>query len=90
MKLFKLIILFFYIFNSFALAEKVDCSKFNKLSKDYAKCVANKAKNKSIEVKENITTDENKKKLSILKSNLKKKLKKFRESKTGEDFFKNE
>jgi len=90
MKVIKLSILIFFTFNTFALTEVIDCSKLSKLSKDYAKCIANKTKIKSKEVKENITSDENKKKLSIFKLNIKKKLKNFKESKTGEEFFKKE
>jgi|AACY02.7.fsa_nt_gi hypothetical protein len=75
-------------------AEK-DCSEMDYLSKEYAKCIADKAKkkanetkekvkNKSNEVKDKITSDENKKKFSKFKD----KIKKFGESKTGSEFLK--
>ena len=74
-----------------------DCSDINKLTKEYAKCIADiakkkgseikdKAKEKSIDVKEKVATDKNKKRFS----NFKKKLKKFGDSKTGADFLKKE
>tara|TARA_Y100000590_G_scaffold332289_1_gene377790 strand:- start:1904 stop:2197 length:294 start_codon:yes stop_codon:yes gene_type:complete len=90
-----IILLFFYSTNSFSVEK--DCSTIDKLSKEYAKCIADlakekgkkvkeAAKKKSKEVKDKVATDENKKKFSKFKS----KLKKFKESKTGSEFLKKE
>ena len=50
MKIYKLFIILL-IFSNNAIAEENDCSKINKLSKEYAKCVANIAMEKSKAVK---------------------------------------
>ena len=85
-----IIILFFYliIFNNAigSIMEEIDCSKINKLSKEYAKCLTLKAKEKGGKVKDKIASDENKNKLSNIKSKLSEKLIKFKNSKTGKDF----
>ena len=49
-----------------------DCNKFDKLSKEYAKCLTLKAKEKGGKVKDKIASDENKNKLSNIKSKLSK------------------
>tara|TARA_Y100000590_G_C15117999_1_gene787539 strand:+ start:221 stop:514 length:294 start_codon:yes stop_codon:yes gene_type:complete len=94
MKIFKITIILIFFFSTNVYSAESDCSNIDKLSKEYAKCIADlakkkgsevkeKAKKKSSEVKEKITSDENKKKFSKFKD----KLKKFGESKTGSEFF---
>ncbi len=95
MKLIKYTLILIFFYSSNVVSTEKDCSGIDKLSNEYAKCIsdltkkkANKLKENAIkkgnEVKEKITSDKNKKKLS----NFKNKLKKFGESKTGSDFFK--
>ncbi len=88
MKIYKLFIILL-IFSNNAIAEENDCSKINKLSKEYAKCITKIAKEKSKAVKEKVTSEENKNKLSNFKSKFLSKMKKFKNSKTGEEFIKN-
>ena len=80
MKIFKIIILavFVTLFNlTFSYAE--DCTKYDKLSKEYAKCTSNKLK-----IETSMKIEEGKKKLKNF--NLKEKLKKFKNSKTLKEF----
>lgn len=85
-----ILIIFFYIiiYNNAigSITEKIDCSKLNKLSKEYAKCLTLVAKEKGKKVKEKVATDENKNKLTNIKTKLSEKLKKFKNSKTGKEF----
>ena len=75
--LFAVTILFFN--TTIALSEIQDCNKFDKLSKEYAKCTAELIKEKTSEKYE-----EGKKKLNKL--NLKEKLIKFKNSKSHKEF----
>ena len=91
MKIIKIIIsaLFIFLFCiTFSSAE--DCSKYDKLSKDYAKCTSNKLKietsKKANEIKSKTAKkiEDSKKKLKNF--NLKDKLNKFKNSKTHKEF----
>ncbi len=91
MKIIKIIItvLFISLFNlTFSSAE--DCSKYEKLSKDYAKCTSDKLKKETSQKTEKLRAktakkiEEGKKKLKNF--NLKDKLKKFKNSKTHKEF----
>ena len=91
MKIIKIIIsvLFICLFSyTFSLAD--DCSKYDKLSKEYAKCTSDKLKKKTSKKTEEIKSktakkiDEGKKKLKNF--NLKDKLNKFKNSKTHKEF----
>ena len=93
MKIVKIIIsvLFISLFClSFSSAD--DCLKYDKLSKEYAKCTSDKLKKeasqkaKEIKSKTAKKIDEGKKKLKNF--NLKDKLKKFKNSKTHKEFSK--
>ncbi len=80
MKIIKIIIsvLFISLFNlTFSSAE--DCSKYEKLSKEYTKCTSGKLKKETTK-----KIQEGKKKLKNF--NLKDKLKKFKNSKTLKEF----
>ena len=91
MKIFKIIILALLISlisSTFSFAE--DCSKYDKLSKEYAKCTSDKLKKETSKKAEEIKSktakkiEEGKKKLKKL--NLKDKLKKFKNSKSHKEF----
>ena len=91
MKIIKIIIsvLFISLFSiKFSSAE--DCSKYDKLSKEYAKCTSDKLKKKTSKKTEEIKSktakkiEEGKKKLKNF--NFKDKLKKFKNSKTHKEF----
>ena len=91
MKIIKVTIsvLFISLFSlSFSSAD--DCSKYDKLSKEYAKCTSDKLKKetsqkaKEIKSKTAKKIEEGKKKLK--KFNLKDKLKKFKNSKSHKEF----
>ena len=91
MKIIKIIIsvLFIYLFNlTFSFAE--DCSKYDKLSKEYAKCASDKLKKetsqKAGEIKSKTAKklEEGKKKFNNLK--LKDTLIKFKNSRTHKEF----
>ena len=81
-----LIILLFSV--TFSFAE--DCSKYDKLSKEYAKCTSNKLKKETSQKAEKLKSEtvkkieEGKKKLKNF--NLKDKLKKFKNSKSHKEF----
>ena len=91
MKIIKIIIsvLFISIF-SLAFSYADNCSQYDKLSKEYAKCTSDKIKKetsqkaKEIKSKTAKKIEEGKKKLK--KFNLKDKLKKFKNSKTHKEF----
>ena len=83
-----------------SLAEEQDCNQYDKLSKEYAKCNSLLLKNKTLEIKENtskksiIIKDGTTKKINDIKdkfnkSNLKKKLLKFKNSKTHKEYKEN-
>ena len=91
MKIIKIIIsiLLISLFSlSFSSAD--DCSKYDKLTKEYAKCTSNKLKKEASQKAEEIKSktakkiEEGKKKLKNF--NLKDKLKKFKNSKTHKEF----
>ncbi len=56
MKIIKIIIsiIFIYLFN-FTYSSAEDCSKYDKLSKEYAKCTSDKLKKKTSKKTEEIT-----------------------------------
>ena len=91
MKTIKIIILVLFIslFNfTFSYAE--DCSKYDKLSKEYAKCTSEKLKNQTSKKANNIKSktaekiEQGKRKLKNF--NLKEKLNKFKNSKSIKEF----
>jgi len=91
MKIIKIIIsvLIISLFSfTFSFAE--DCSKYDKLSKEYAKCTSNKLKKETSQKAEKLKSEtvkkieEGKKKLKNF--NLKDKLKKFKNSKSHKEF----
>jgi len=97
MKLIITITTFFLLFNFNTMAKDDDCSKYDKLSKEYAKCNTLLLKKKSIElkVKASKKSDEIKDiaskelinaKKKINKSDLKKKLLKFKNSKSYKEY----
>ena len=80
-----------------AIAEKIDCSQFDKVSAKYFECSANNLKEKSSELKlkatvgaeelkQKITTNAKNSKTKFNKSSLKEKLVKFKNSKTLTEF----
>ena len=91
MKIIKIIIsvLFISLFNlTFSYAD--DCTKYDKLSKDYAKCTSDKLKNETSKKANDIKTITAKKieqgKKKIKNFNFKDKLKKFKNSKSLKEF----
>ena len=91
MKIIKIIIsvLFISLFN-FTYSYAEDCSKYDKLSKEYAKCTSDKLKKKTSKKTEEIKSKTAKKieegKKKIKNFNLKDKLKKFKNSKSHKEF----
>ena len=90
MKIIKILILSIALFctnQSIAVAQ--DCSKLDKLSKEYAECNAKLLKKNSKNLKDKASNklDEGKKKFNKLK--LKEKLLKFKNSKSHKDFVEN-
>ena len=91
MKIFKIIISVLSIsLFSFTFSFAEDCSKYEKLSKEYAKCTSDKLKKETSQKAEDIKSktakkiEEGKKKLKSF--NLKDKLKKFKNSKSHKEF----
>ena len=93
-------ITFIILLSQNSLAEEQDCNQYDKLSKEYAKCNSLLLKNKTLEIKENtskksiIIKDGTTKKINDIKdkfnkSNLKKKLLKFKNSKTHKEYKEN-
>ena len=85
------------LFIATAIAEKIDCTQFNKVSAKYIECSAKNLKEKSSEIKLKVTVgaEELKKKITTKaknskkkfnKSSLKEKLVKFKNSKTLKEF----
>ena len=83
-----------------AIAEKIDCTQFDKVSAKYLECSANNLKEKSSklklkaavgveELKQKITTNAKNSKTKFNKSSLKEKLVKFKNSKTLTEFMEN-
>ena len=80
-----------------AIAEKIDCTQFDKVSAKYLECSTNNIKEKSSELKlkatvgveelkQKITTNAKNSKKKFNKSSLKEKLVKFKNSKTLTEF----
>ena len=80
-----------------AIAKKIDCSQFDKISEKYLECSANNLKKKSSELKlkatvgveelkQKITTNAKNSKTKFNKSSLKEKLVKFKNSKSLTEF----
>ena len=82
-------LLFISLFNlTFSYAD--DCNKFDKLSKEFAKCTSDKLKSKTSKKADDIKTKTAKKieqgKKKIKNFNIKEKLKKFKNSKSIKEF----
>ena len=93
MKLIKTIIIFIILLSHNTLAENKDCNQYDKLSKKYAKCNAlllkeNTSKKKNL-IKNNATKKINNAKTKFNKSNFKKKLLKFKNSKSYKEYKEN-
>ena len=91
MKIIKIIISVLFIsLISYTFSSAEDCSKYDKLSKYYAKCTSDKLKKETSQKAEEIKSktakkiEEGKKKLKNF--NLKDKLNKFKNSKTHKEF----
>ena len=100
MKSIIITIIFIVLLNQNTLAEEKNCNQYNKLSKEYAKCNSLLLKNKTLEIKENtskktvIIKDNTTKKINNIKnkfdkSDLKKKLLKFKNSKSHKEYKEN-
>ena len=100
MKLIITTITFIILLSQNTLAEDKDCNQYDKLSKEYAKCNSLLLKNKTSEIKENtskktiIIKDDATRKINIIKnkfnkSDLKKKLLKFKNSKSHKEYKEN-
>ena len=85
-KIITLIYIAILISISNAKGDHNNCSELDKLSKDYTKCIAEKAKDKGKEIKEKVTSEETKNKISKFGSTLKKNFNKFKNSKTLKEF----
>ena len=83
-----------------SLAQEKDCNQYDKLSKEYAKCNSLLLKNKTLEIKENtskktiIVKDDATRKINDIKdkfnkSEFKKKLLKFKNSKSHKEYKEN-
>ena len=93
-------IIFIILLIQNTLAEEKDCNQYDKLSKEYAKCNSLLLKDKTLEIKENtskktiIIKDDATRKINIIKnkfnkSDLKKKLLKFKNSKSYKEYKEN-
>ena len=93
-------ITFIILLSQNTFAEEKDCNQYDKLSKEYAKCNSLLLKNKTSEIKENtskktiIIKDDATRKINIIKnkfnkSDLKKKLLKFKNSKSYKEYKEN-
>ena len=100
MKSIIITIIFIVLLNQNTLAEEKNCNQYDKLSKEYAKCNSLLLKNKTLEIKENtskktvIIKDNTTKKINSIKnkfdkSDLKKKLLKFKNSKSHKEYKEN-
>mgnify|MGYP001235930501 CR=1 FL=1 len=72
-----------------SLADNDDCVKYDKLSKEYAKCNALLLKKKSLEIKVKASKEVENVKKKFNKSDLKKKLLKFKNSKSYKEYKEN-
>jgi len=93
-------ITFIILLSQNSLAQEKNCNQYDKLSKEYAKCNSLLLKNKTLEIKENTSKktimikDDATKKINSIKdkfkkSDLKKKLLKFKNSKSHKEFKEN-
>ena len=82
-------ITFIILLSQNSLAEEQDCNQYDKLSKEYAKCNSLLLKNKTSEIKDNTTKKINSIKNKFDKSDLKKKLLKFKNSKSHKEYKEN-
>ena len=100
MKSIIITIIFIVLLNQNTLAEEKNCNQYDKLSKEYAKCNSLLLKNKTLEIKENtskktiIIKYETTRKIKDIndkfnKSDLKKKLSKFKKSKSHKEYKEN-
>ena len=100
MKSIIITITFIILLSQNSLAEEKDCNQYDKLSKEYAKCNSLLLKNKTLEIKENtskktiIIKDDATRKINDIKdkfnkSEFKKKLLKFKNSKSHKEFKEN-
>ena len=94
MKFIVFIFMFYIGFSSYLLSDEIiNCSQFDKISAKYVECKAKNLKSnlnkKQSEMKSKIKNiDENQTGKKIKKSTLGQKILKFKNSKTGSDFFK--
>ena len=91
MKIIKIIILVLFIsLFSLTFSSAEDCSKYDKLSKEYATCTSDKLKKETAQKAEEIKSKTAKKiedgKKKLKNFNLKDKLNKFKNSKTHKEF----
>ena len=100
MKLIITTITFIILLSQNTLAEDKDCNQYDKLSKEYAKCNSLLLKNKTLEIKEStskktiIVKEDATRKINNIKnkfnkSDLKKKLLKFKNSKSHKEYKEN-
>ena len=89
MKLIITTIIFIILLIQNTLAEEKDCNQYDKLSKEYAKCNSLLLKDKTLEIKENTTKQINNINDKFNKSDLKKKLLKFKNSKSHKEYKEN-
>ena len=93
-------ITFIILLSQNSLAQEKNCNQYDKLSKEYAKCNSLLLKNKTLEIKENtskktiIVKDDATRKINDIKdkfnkSDLKKKLLKFKNSKSHKEYKEN-
>ena len=86
MKYIVFIFMFYIGFSSYLFSDEiVDCEQFDKISAKYVECKAKNLKTTLNESQKKIKSETEKK---IKKSGIKEKLIKFKNSKTGSDFFK--
>ena len=86
MKLITFILLIFLSMSFSAFSDTNDCSKFDKLSTEYAKCASELIKKKSIAIKNQTASKLDKTKEKVNKFDLKKKFLKFKNSKSHKEF----
>ena len=86
MKLITFTLLIFLSTFFSAFSNTNDCSKFDKLSTEYAKCASELIKKKSIEIKNKTASKLDETKEKVNKFDLKKKFLKFKNSKSHKEF----
>ena len=82
-------ITFIILLSQNTLAEEKDCNQYDKLTKEYSKCNSLLLKDKTVEIKANATKKINNIKDKFNKSDLKKKLLKFKNSKSHKEYKEN-